>query len=134
MIGIQARFTDTSKRVEAAAEKANFRNLFHAAASVRKQTRESIERAPKNIASAAGSPPHTHRGQYLKRAVLFFVDAPRDEAIIGFSAARVGDVGAVHEFGERRGRAQYPKRPTLGPVLEHSASRLGDEWRGSIGG
>ena len=133
MIGATTAVTDSSSRVAKAADAANFRNIFHAAATIRKRSRAAIERAPKGAASTPGTPPHTHRGAFLKRAVLFFVDKQRNEALIGFSGQLVGDVGAVHEFGQTRRGRDYPQRPTLGPVLDAEASRLGDQWRGSIG-
>lgn len=129
----QARILDKSRNVERAAARGNYRNLFHAAASLRKAAARSVEKAPKGEASAPGEPPHTHRGAFLRRALRYFVDKQKQEALIGFQASKVEDVGAVHEFGEERGGVDFPERPTMLPALAENAARIGDQWRGSIG-
>lgn len=114
-------------------DKANFKNLGHAAASLRKAAAKSIERAPQGEASAAGQPPHTHKGAFFRRALRYDVDKQKQTAVVGFRHSVIGDVGAVHEFGESRGSETFPERPTLGPALDANAARLGSEWAGSIG-
>lgn len=131
--GATTQLDDKSRDVLRAADKGNYRNLGHAAASLRKASAASIERAPQGEASPAGRSPHTHRGSFFRRALRYFVDRQRQEALVGFQHSTIGDVGAVHEFGEERGGVDFPERPTLGPALGANAGRIGDQWAGSIG-
>ena len=131
--GATTELIDKSKDVHKAVDKANFKSLGHAAASLRKAASKSIERAPQGEASQPGEPPHTHKRVFFRRALRFDVDKQKQQAVVGFMASVIGDVGAVHEFGEQRGDIDFPERPTLGPALDANASRLGSEWAGSIG-
>ena len=133
MFGIQTKFTDESKNVKKATDTGVFRNLFHMAASLRKTAASLITTAPQAVPSPPGRPPFTHSRAFFRRALRFDVDKKKQDAIVGFRSSIIGDVGAVHEFGERRGRVTFPKRPTLGPALDLAAPRIGDVWRGSIG-
>ena len=133
MFGVQTKFTDKSSNVRRAADKGIFRNLFHASASIRKLAASLIRSAPSSEPSDPGEPPHTHRRAWYRRALRFDVNSQKQDAVIGFRASVIGDVGAVHEFGEERGGVKFPKRPTLGPALEQTAPRIGVQWKGSIG-
>ena len=125
---------DTQK-IQKAVEKANFENFGHAAASIAKTAKTSLVRkANPRHASTPGSPPHTHKGVYLKRAIRYARYPNGTGAIIGPMATIVGDVGAVHEFGERRNTANYPLRPFMRPALDASLSRFAKQWRGTVGG
>lgn len=110
---------------------ANFQNLQHAAASLRKDAVSTIKR--RKGPSRPGEPPHTHRRVFYKRAIAFDVDRQREDAVVGFRYSVIGDVGHAHEFGASRGEADYPERPTIGPALVRSAGRLGNQWKGTIG-
>lgn len=131
MIGLKVKTENTMQRVRDAANKAAFKNFRHAAASISKDMKASIEKAPQGEASEAGEPPHTHRGQFLKRAVRW--DADDKGAVIGPIASIVGEAGAVHEFGEVYHGVDYPERPFAGPTLERAIPRIAGEWAGSIG-
>lgn len=133
MFGVRTGFTDKSRDVKRAVAEGNFRNLFHAAASLRKTAAGLIERAPAGVASAPGEPPHTHRGVFYRRALRFDVDKAKQDAVIGFRFSVIGDVGAVHEFGEERGGVDFPVRATIGPALDIGAPRIGGQWQSSIG-
>ena len=130
MIGIAVQIVDRLARVKAAADKAGYRNLGHAAASLRKTAALSIERSDEP--SAPGEPPHTRRGQ-LPRAIRFDVDRTRQEAVIGPRASVVGEAGAAHEFGEEFRGTDYDERPYMGPALDVSLDRFASDWAGSIG-
>lgn len=132
-VGATTELIDKSKDVAKAVDQAAYKNLGHAAASLRKAAATSIDRAPQGEASPAGQPPHTHTGAHFRRALRFAVDKQKQTAVVGFLHSMIGDVGAVHEFGESRGKETFPERPTLGPALDANASRLGGEWAGSIG-
>ena len=122
-------------KVEEAADKAAFRNFFHAAASISKAAKKSITRS-KNP-SAAGSPPHTKRGQ-LRRSIRFAAGRAyhptKHGAIIGPMASMVDQTGSAHEFGGIYKGGNFPKRPFMGPALDKSIPRFAGNWRGSIGG
>lgn len=133
MFGFSFQFIDKTKDLKKAVDDTAFRNQFHAAASIRKTAAQSIERAPQGQPSSAGSPPHTHRRVFYRRALAFHVDKQKQEALIGFRHSVIGDVGAVHEFGNERGGVRYPERPTLGPALEASLGRIAGQWKASLG-
>lgn len=124
LVSVESLFTDVAK----AANEAAFRNLGHAAASIRKDAASTIERS--QDASAPGEPPHTRRGQ-LNRAFRF--DVSPDSAIVGPLFSVVGVSAAAHEFGEEYRGEDYPERPFMGPALERSTPRFLESWRGSIG-
>ena len=142
MIGLQFKIeSDTTKKVEKAADKATFKNLGHAASSIRKSAIESIK--PAEGPSAPGTPPHTHtagvtkKGKpkkgHLPRAIVYDVDKAAQEAVIGPRASVVGESGAAHELGGEFHGDDYPERPFMFPALETNAPRLADEYAGSIG-
>lgn len=117
------------KRVKDAADKAAFRNFGHAAASIAKDAKSTVEQA--EGPSPPGTPPHTHKGKFLSRAIRYAAD--KDGAVIGPMASVVGEIGQVMEFGgEFRGH-DYDARPFMEPALDRGAPRFADEWEGSIG-
>lgn len=124
---------DDFAKVATAAEKANFRNLGHAAASIRKTVIASIQQS--DTPSPPGRPPHTKR-RALPRAIVYKVDDTG--AIIGPRHSRFSDAAQYHEFGgTRQGKDfipnVFPPRPFMGPALEQSAPRMAAEWSNSIG-
>jgi len=131
LFGITIKTESRFHRVEQAAEKATFRNFGHAASRIRKDAAASIERA--EGPSAPGTPPHTHRRVFLRRALRFHVDKERGDAIIGPRASIVGDVGEVLEFGGKRGDTTHPARPFMFPALERNVPRFAADWVGAIG-
>lgn len=122
-------YSDTSSEVAKAAEKAAFKNFGHAAARIRKDAAESIQRSAQ--ASMPGAPPHTRRG-HLKRAFRF--DRTKDDAVIGPRGSIVGESASAHEFGGQYKGQQFPERPFMGPALEKNLPRFADDWAGSLGG
>jgi len=122
------------KPVLEAAAKATFRNLAHAAASLRKAAIESIK--PGEGPSAPGTPPHTQTSKGKKRGVLpraigYSVD--EDTAVIGPRASVAGEGGAAHEHGGTFRGQTYPQRAFMGPALTATAPRIGSQWAGTIG-
>lgn len=115
--------------VEKAVEKAAFRNFGHAAASISKDVKSTLEKAAGP--SAPGTPPHTHKGAFLRRAVRFAAD--KEGAVIGPQESIVGQAGAAHEFGGEFRGADYPERPFMQPALERALPRLAEGWSGSVG-
>lgn len=138
---IRVLFQDTSKNVALAVERATFRNLGHAAATIRNDAIGSIVQA--EGPSRPGTPPHTHtggltkkgkirRGQ-LQRAITFDYSKSERTAVIGPRATVVGTSGAAHEFGGVFKGQDYPVRAFMGPALERNLDRFAEDWRGSIG-
>ena len=127
MFGMSVRTEDRFDRVKKAADSATFRNLGHAAASIAKDARQSIERSPE--ASQPGSPPHTRRGQ-LKRA--FRYAAEKESAVVGPLFSMVGTSAAAHEFGEDYKGIDYPERPFMQPALDRALPRFMESWSGAI--
>jgi hypothetical protein len=128
MIGINVMTEDRTDRVKKAAEKAAYRNLGHAAASIRKEAVASIETSPDP--AEVGNPPHTRKG-LARRAVRY--DANKESAVIGFQASVIGEAMSAHEHGKEYKGQKYPDRPTMGPAMEANTTRFADDWRGSIG-
>lgn len=161
MIGMKVKIEDTMNRVEDAAEKAAYRNFGHAAASIAKDAKSTIRRAPKAVgkSSQAGtkrdskgrfvkgsgkkkrtrgaqvsSPPGTPpytRRGQLKRAIKYA--ANKDGAVIGPEFSKVGVSAEAHEFGKQYKGADYPDRPFMGPALQRNINRFAQSWAGSIG-
>ena len=129
MFGLTLQFEDKTQRVKDAADQSSFRNLGHAAASIRKTAIESIIVA--EGPSDPGTPPHTRRRQ-LKRAIKYDVDHAAESALIGPEASIVGEAGAAHEFGGQFRGEEYPERPFMEPALETNVDRFASEWAGSI--
>jgi hypothetical protein len=141
MIGLQTQIVDRMQAVADAAKKAEFKNLGHAAASIRKTETESI----KSVAgpSPPGTPPHTHTGGVskagktrrgvLQRSFAYAVDKAAGRAVIGPQASVVGEAGAAHEFGGEFRGTDYPERSFATPALEKNLDRFTSDWQGSIG-
>lgn len=64
----------------------------------------------------------------MRQAVAY--DVSDDDAIVGFKASFVGDVGHADEFGGEFRDQRYPKRPSLLPALERNE----DEFVANFGG
>ncbi len=130
MFSLTVKTEDTTKRVADAAQKANFKNLGHAAASLRKDAVASIQRS--KGPSQPGQPVHTRKG-LARRALLYAMSADKSSAVVGFSSSVIGRAMHAHEFGgEFRGQ-DYPERPVMTPALERAITRLAGEWKGTIG-
>src|SRR4051794_16915219 len=84
-LGLRAEIDFTPGPLQAEVEKTAFRNFTHAAASISKDVKSTLESAAGP--SSPGTPPHTHKGAFLRRAIRYAAD--RDGAVIGpaFSAA-----------------------------------------------
>jgi hypothetical protein len=129
MITATAKIHDRTNRVTQAVDKAAFRNIGHAAASIAKDMKGSIERGIGP--SEPGTPPHTHTGSYLRRAIRYA--AGKREAVIGARYSVVAKSAAAHEHGQHYKGTQYPKRPFAVPALVRGAPRFGGSFAGSVG-
>lgn len=131
MFGATSKVQPQFQRVQQAAETATYRNIRHAAFSISKKAKASIEKSERS--SKPGSPPTTRGkgGHNLKGAI--YTDADKDSAVIGPRASIVGDVGEAHEFGKSRKGDEFDERPFMGPALEASVDRFASDWHGSIG-
>ena len=129
MIGISCKVTNRFNSLERKVQQANFKNLGHAAATLRMVARQSIRRRKKP--SQPGSPPHTQTGR-LKRSIIYSVDRQRQSAIIGPSHSIIGPAGAEHEHGGGRRKQRFPRRPYMGPALKKIQPRLSRMWASSI--
>ncbi len=130
MFGLTFQIDDQTAAIREAAAKGSFKNFGHAAASLAKDVKSTLE--TETGPSSPGTPPHTHRGTFLKRAIQF--DFDKDSAIIGPVASLVGEAGAAHEFGGSFKGQDFPARPFMAPALERAIPRFGGDWQGSIGG
>lgn len=129
MFGLHVNVIDETKRVGDAAARATYRNLGHAAASIRKDAQASITKSAE--ASPPGEPPHTRRGQ-ARRAILFAVERDKQSAVVGFAESRIGEAMSAHEHGGEYKGTEFPQRPTMGPALERNLDRFAADWAGSI--
>lgn len=161
MFGMWGKSEDTFKRVEQAVERASFKNLGHAAASIRKTAQASIVKAPKaKTAGRTNQVKRDARGRFLKgsgkkrrgrqltvpskpgqpphtrrgqlkRAIKYH--ATKDSAVIGPEGSKVGTSSEAHEFGKRYKGTKYPARPFMGPARDANSSRFASAFAGSIG-
>lgn len=151
MIGAKVSITQQLVRLlSAKAADATYRNLGHAAASLRKEAVGSVKvsrqiigyrrfktksGASKTIKiykpSPKGTPVFTRRG-LMKRAIRFDVSKNRKSAVIGPQKSVLGIAGSVHEFGKHHLGTNYPERPTMTPALIKSTDRMAADWAGSI--
>lgn len=131
MIEATARVTDNTKRIEQAVEKATFENLRHAAFSLSKDAKSTIDKS--DSPSEPGTAPHTKgkKGHNLKGSI--FTNVNKESALIGPRASWVDDAGSLHEFGERREGEDFDERPFMGPALDRAIPRFASDWAGSIG-
>lgn len=116
------------ERIEKAAEGATYRNLGHAAASIRKDVISTIQ--PGVRPSPPGTPPHTKTKQ-LPRAIVYSVEG--SSAVVGPRASFVGQSGEGHEFGGKYKDRTLPERAFMWPGLQRGAPRFASDWEGSIG-
>jgi len=125
------KMVDKTHKVLAAKDKAQFRNLSHAVASIRKDVMSTIEKGDEP--SPAGTPPHTRgkRHRNLRSAMLF--DVGKEDAIIGPRFSFVGESARAHEFGETYKGMKFDERPFMLPGLLKNLTRFADAWEGSIG-
>lgn len=130
MFGFTFKSTERFNAVQKAADRSIYRNIRHAAFSIRKYIRESIKKSDKP--SAPGQPVAT-RGRKGNVKNSIFVAADADTAIIGPRYSMVGDAMEAHEFGKRRGKDTYPARPTSGPGLTANTDRFAQSFAGSVG-
>lgn len=131
MIGAKVTIDYQPQTVVQAAEDATYRSLGHAAASIRLDAIESIQRD--SGPSPAGQPPHTRRG-LIRRAIRYFVDRAKQYAIIGTAASVIDQAGEPHEHGGKFRRQKFEPRPFMRPALLRKSGRLPDHWRDSIRG
>jgi hypothetical protein len=129
MIGAEVKTENQMRRVADALERAAFRNFGHAAARLSKDAKESLVTAPGP--SEAGTPPHTHKGAFLRRAVRY--DATKEDAVIGPMGSIVGESGRAHELGEDFHGQLFDERSFMEPALEKNLDRFAADWAGSIG-
>jgi len=159
MLAVNTRIIDESQRVVAAAERAGFKNLGHAIATVRKVAQASIKPRPKvastktkktkrdkrgrflkgsgkknkrrmQIASPPGTPPFTGRG-LIRRAIRFWHD--KESAIAGTLYSMIGTAGKPHEDGGPYKGQHYDQRAFMGPALNSESDRFALSFTGSIG-
>ena len=129
MIGVEVKTENHTQRVADAVEQAAFRNFGHAAARISKDVKASLLTA--EGPSEPGTPPHTHRGAHLRRAVRY--DATTTDAIIGPLESIVGESGEAHEKGGEFKGTEFDARPFMQPALDKNLDRFAGDWAGSIG-
>jgi len=130
MFGLSAKVEMDTKPLEKAADRTIYKNIRHAAFSIRKYIRESIKKSPD--AADPGEPVAT-RGKQGNVKNAIFAAIEQDEAIIGPRFSFVGDAMEAHEFGKQRGENRYQARPTSGPGLTNNQDRFAQSFAGSIG-
>jgi len=130
MFGFTFKTITEFTKVEKAADSAIYRNIKHAAFSIRKFIRESIKKSADP--SEPGHPVAT-RGRRGNIKNSIFAAVEQDNAIIGPRYSFVGDAMEAHEFGGTRYGQKYPARPTSGPGLTANQDRFAQSFAGSIG-
>jgi hypothetical protein len=149
MFGLHIKFVDGTAKVIKASDKAAFRNMGHAAASIRITAIESVEftreivgyytamtrKGPRTITiyrpSEPGTPVHSHHSRMFFRQAIRF-DVSKTDAVVGPAESIIGDIMSAHEFGKEYKGFDYDPRPVLAPALEANLDRFVAEWKHSI--
>lgn len=130
MIGARVKIVDRTSSVKRAAARANFKNLGHAIATVRRTAIRSIKRSKK--AGPAGKPPRT-RKRRLPKSIFFAAERDGLSAIAGPIYSRVGLVGEAHEKGLEYMGQDFEERPFMSTAMEEEADRMPSYWLHSVG-
>lgn len=128
MFGMTVRITNEVEAVRKAGREAARKSFPRAAFLIRQSAIQSIEKA--TGPSTPGTPPHTHRRMFMRRAIRYAAD--RDGAVIGPQFSTVGTAGSPHEFGGSYKGGDYPKRPFMGPALNKNLANFAGSFAGSI--
>ncbi len=128
MFGVTIKIKNEVEKVRLAGRDAARGSFSRAAFLIRQTAVQSVERA--EGPSTPGSPVHTHRGNWFRRAIRYSAD--KEGAVIGPMFSVVGTVGQAHEFGGDYKGNDYPQRPTMGPALEQNLDAFASNWNGSI--
>jgi len=129
-LGLRAGGRFETKTVAKPAEVAAFKNIGHAAASLRMVARRSIRSGKKP--GPVGKPPRA-RTRRLKTAIMFATRRkPNAYAIVGPAYSKIGPAGAEHEHGRKIRQFALPRRPFMGPALAVIGPRMGKKWAGSV--
>lgn len=131
MIGMTVTTTDSTHKVKAAADRATYENIRHAAFSIAKAARASITKSADP--STSGKPPRTRAGpRGIRRAIRVGMEG-RDAAVVGTMHSAFGPAGEILEHGGRRGDTFMEPRPFMAPALEDNLDRFANSFRGAIG-
>jgi hypothetical protein len=130
MIGLSVKVVDKTKKIAMAVEKAAYRNVGHALASIMGDARRSIRRG-KNSA-AVGEPPRTRRG-LMRRAIRFQIAQNKKSGVAGPRASIAGTSAKPHEHGGTYKGVHYEQRPFMEPALKRATPRFAGSFAGSIG-
>lgn len=129
MFGLSVQIKNEVSRVQRAANDAARRNVTRTAFLIFQTARASVVRAAGP--SAPGQPPHTHRGNWLRRAIRYASE--RVSAVIGTAHSILGEAGSPHEHGgDFRGQV-FPQRSFMAPALDKNLDVFANSWSGSIG-
>ena len=128
MFGLSVEIQDATDRVRRAARDAESGSVRRTAFLIRETAVKSIERS--EGPSAIGAPPHTHKGNWLRRAIRYAVD--KASAVIGPMFSVLGEAGKAHEFGGMFRGQQFDKRPFMGPSLDKNLDLFVGSFAGSV--
>lgn len=131
MIELKVQTEWNAKRLLAAVDRASERNHRQTAFDIMRTAQASIDTSDEP--SPPGQPPHTRgRGRKNLRSAVRY-DATKTDAVVGPMQSVVGEIGAVHEFGETFRGTDYDERAFMGPALDEHIDRFALMWAGSIG-
>lgn len=128
MFGMTVRITNEVEAVRKAGREAARQSFSRTAFLIRQSAVQSVEKA--EGPSSPGSPPHTHRRMFLRRAIRYQAD--KEGAVIGPQFSMFGIAAQAHEFGGEFRGGQYPKRPFMGPALDKNLANFAGSFAGSI--
>lgn len=142
------KITIDKATVTHAVDKAAFKNLGHAGASIRKDIQASFPPSARKIfrrvrskktgkrskkafyrPSSPGSAPGLASGR-LRRAIAYKAD--KRSVVVGPGFRRAGKVGMAHEFGGEYKGGTYPVRSFMAPAFKRALPRFAGSWKGSI--
>lgn len=128
MFGMSVKITNEVEAVRKAGRAAARSSFARTAFLIRQTAVQSIDRA--EGPSEPGQPPHTHRRNFLRRAIRYSAD--KDGAVIGPQFSMVGTAAQPHEFGGEYKGGDYPQRPFMEPAMTQNLAAFAQSWNGSI--
>lgn len=128
MFGLRVEIENRIDRIRKAEQDARRGSFSRTSFLIRQTAVQSITRA--DGPSSPGRPPHTHRGNWLRRSIRYSSD--KQGAVIGTLFSVLGTAGAAHEHGGMFRGQRYDERPFMMPALEKNLDIFTGTFAGSI--
>jgi hypothetical protein len=102
------------------------------ARDIRKEAMKSIK-VTKDRPGKINQTVNTRRAKQVKRSIRYWNFRKEVSIVVGPTFSFMGDMMKFHEFGKRRKKQRYPKRPTMGRALERALPKTRKRFNRSFG-